>query len=303
MIPLRVAEGTTIHSLQGINVGANKQVKRLGIDYGKKSCEQKMPGLSLVAQSRPQSESDFCFTAPVTLDRLAVCGASEGASKLREAEAAFATQAARSDALGFSQEEFENLLRWAETYSKREHNIDAPWRSAGGNSASTQAPVYEESLASAALHRFDQEELEEADAVDVGGDVDMGDADMGDAPADRARSPSPSEQRAPPSAAAAAAIWAAMQDVPLPPPPMPSSAGPSSFVGSAQASDGATSRFFAAAPLADGPESDEVAVDQQEGTIMHGGAMADWSARQARKLGKRRRAEEPNALGGGRFHE
>ena len=128
MVPLRVAEGTTIHSLQGITVGADKQVKRLGIDFGKAACESKMPGLSMVAQSRPQCEKDFCYTHPVSLDRLGVCGTGGSARKLRAAEDAFAAQAAQSDALKFTQGDYECLLRWAEGYAKRKHNIDAPWR-------------------------------------------------------------------------------------------------------------------------------------------------------------------------------
>jgi len=139
MVPLRVAEGTTIHSLQGITVGADKQVKRLGIDFGKLSCETKMPGLSMVAQSRPQGKADFCYTTPVTLERLSVCGTGDGARKLRDAEAAFAAQAAKSDALAFSEQDYHRLLRWAETWAKAKHGIDPPWRPPACD-ASTGAP-------------------------------------------------------------------------------------------------------------------------------------------------------------------
>ena len=87
-----------------------------------------MSGLSMVAQSRPQSKADFCYTAPVTLERLGVCGTA-GAQKLHEAEAAFATMAQRSDALRFSEADYHKLLRWAEGFAKRVHGIDAPWLS------------------------------------------------------------------------------------------------------------------------------------------------------------------------------
>jgi hypothetical protein len=133
MLPVRVAEGTTIHSLQGITVGADKpdckpnQVKRLGIDFGKKKVEQSMPGLSMVAQSRPQSKTDFCFTTPVDLERLAVCGSGESARPLKEANAAFEAQAKQSDVCQFERADFEALLDWAVDYAQRVHRIRAPW--------------------------------------------------------------------------------------------------------------------------------------------------------------------------------
>lgn len=85
------------------------------------------PGLSMVAQSRPQSKADFCYTAPVTLDRLSVCGTGKGANQLHAAEAAFAAQAEQSDALAFSQEDYEKLLHWAEQYAKDTHGIVPSW--------------------------------------------------------------------------------------------------------------------------------------------------------------------------------
>ena len=58
----------------------------------------------------------FCYSTPVTLDRLAVCGTGAGAEKLHQADAAFAAQAApggtKSAALKFSREDFERLLNF-----------------------------------------------------------------------------------------------------------------------------------------------------------------------------------------------
>ena len=141
MLPLRVAEGTTIHSLQGINVGSNKQVKRLGIDFGKSSVEQKMPGLSMVAQSRAQGKADFCYTAPLELERFAVCGTTSGARALKAANDAFEEQATDSDACKFRWADYEALLQWAASYAKEHHGIDAPWERRSDASGANEMDV------------------------------------------------------------------------------------------------------------------------------------------------------------------
>lgn len=155
MLPVRVAEGTTIHSLQGITVGRNKQVKRLGIDFGKTSCEERMSGLSMVAQSRPQSQSDFCYTAPVTLERLGVCGTGAGAAKLAKAEAEFEKQAAQSDAHKFRRADYDALLAWAAAYAKRKHNIDAPWLSKAAAPSATMTAEDDAPLSAASMTAAD----------------------------------------------------------------------------------------------------------------------------------------------------
>ena len=127
MLPVRIAEGTTIHSLQGINVGATKQVERLAVDLGKEKCETQMPGLSLVATSRPESKRDMCFATPVSLERLRVCGTGIGAAKLRAAYASFREKASTSDACKFVREDYDALLAWLVRYAKTKHGIDAPW--------------------------------------------------------------------------------------------------------------------------------------------------------------------------------
>jgi hypothetical protein len=129
MLPVRIAEGTTIHSLQGINVGSDppRQVKRLAIDFGKAASEAKTPNLGMVAQSRPQSKHDFCYSKPVDLPRLAVCGSGEGAKKLQAAEAAFAQRAEQSDARHFTRDDYETLLAWAERYAHEKHGILPSW--------------------------------------------------------------------------------------------------------------------------------------------------------------------------------
>ena len=78
----RVCEGTTTHSVQGITVGAKKQVKRIGINLGPASVEQRARGLSYVAQSRPETTDDFVYMRPVSLDRLAAIGTGKGAKEL-----------------------------------------------------------------------------------------------------------------------------------------------------------------------------------------------------------------------------
>ena len=125
--PLRVAESTSIHSLQGITVGEGMQVERLGIDFGEAVFETRNSGLSQVAQSRPQSERDFCYTKPVDLERLAACGKGAGADALRVADAEFEAKALASDARLFHRADFDALLAWATAHARDTHGIVPSW--------------------------------------------------------------------------------------------------------------------------------------------------------------------------------
>lgn len=123
----RVCEGTTTHSVEGITVGAQKQVKRIGISLGDKTVEGRARGLSYVAQSRPESTSDFAYLKPVSLERLAAIGSGKSAAALHAAMRSFeSNQSTDADTLmneGF----YEPFLHWAEDFALHEHGIPAPW--------------------------------------------------------------------------------------------------------------------------------------------------------------------------------
>merc|ERR1712096_177391 len=70
----RVCEGTTIHAVEGITVGAKHMVKRLGISLGDASVEHRARGSSYVACSRAETTNDYCFLKPVDDARLAAIG-------------------------------------------------------------------------------------------------------------------------------------------------------------------------------------------------------------------------------------
>ena len=122
-----MCEGTTIHSVQGITVGAKKQVKRIGISLGEPSMESRSRGLSYVAQSRPETTDDFAYIKPVGLDRVHAIGKGSGADSLKSKMAAFeAHQSADADRL-IAEGLYEPLLEWAEAFALDVHGIRAPW--------------------------------------------------------------------------------------------------------------------------------------------------------------------------------
>ena len=148
MIPLSVAEGATIHSLQGMTISQSCgedppcqvcedeshkgrcAIARLGINFGEKKLESNagFRGAALVAQSRPKSKRDFAYTSPVGLDRLAVCGKGDAYVKLRAAMAAFRRRAqACEPKMRALEEHFDKLLDWAVSKRAARRNIAAPW--------------------------------------------------------------------------------------------------------------------------------------------------------------------------------
>ena len=126
--PFRVCEGTTTHSVEGITVGAKKQVKRIGISMGAPSVEARARGLSYVAQSRPQGTADFAYVKPFDRERLAAIGTGEKATQLKAKMAAFESRQSADATTLLSEGFYEPLLRWAEDYALYVHGIHAPWR-------------------------------------------------------------------------------------------------------------------------------------------------------------------------------
>ena len=123
----RMSEGTTIHATQGITVGPKHQVKQIGIEFGDRSFEQKARGGSLVAQSRPQTEDNFCYLSPVSRDRLGAIGTDQRSAEIRAQTERYeqnqSPDAARLVAEGF----FTPLLEWAVAFAKAKHGIVALW--------------------------------------------------------------------------------------------------------------------------------------------------------------------------------
>ena len=155
MIPLQTAEGTTIHSLQGMTIGTgcdekdgNGQplckvcedethqgrcaVKRLAANLGEAKLESSpsFRNAALVAISRARTADDLAFSSPVSRERLAVCGKGAAADKLAIAMERFrkieALCKAEHDLL---EESFEPLLQWAERRACQ-RNIEVPWKPA-----------------------------------------------------------------------------------------------------------------------------------------------------------------------------
>ena len=126
----RMAEGTTFHSLQGIGAGTTEppqQVKRVGIELGDVSCEHRARGGSIVAQSRPVTQRDFCYMSPVAGSRLAAIGRDKQSVEMRQKTERLAQNQSADAAALLSKGFYEPLLEWAIAFAKAKHGIDPPW--------------------------------------------------------------------------------------------------------------------------------------------------------------------------------
>ena len=146
----RVCEGTTVHSVEGITVGARRQVKRLGISLGPATVEQRARGSSYVALSRPETTDDYCFMTPVDQARFGAIGTGKAAEILhRKLDALTSKPSTDADTL-LDAGLYEPLLVWAETLARHMHHTNPPWRKEAhvaaylrlGGAAVTRASVF-----------------------------------------------------------------------------------------------------------------------------------------------------------------
>ena len=154
MLPLQVAEATTIHSLQGMTISAGCEekdehgqplcgaecndethrgrcaVRRLVADLGDPKLESSpsFRNAALVAISRVRGKLDLAFSAAVTRERLAVCGRGGAAEDLRAAMARFREQAAhREQEFKAVEEQYEALVAWAVQKARVRGVQQMPW--------------------------------------------------------------------------------------------------------------------------------------------------------------------------------
>ena len=123
----RVAEGQTVHAVQGTTVGKDHQVKRLGVELGEARVENHARGTSIVATSRPETENDIAFMSSVSRERLSAIGRDKQTAEIQKIMATYESKqspdALKLIELGF----YEPLLQWAIQYAMHTHGITAPW--------------------------------------------------------------------------------------------------------------------------------------------------------------------------------
>lgn len=124
----RVSEGTTVHATEGITVGAKRMVKRIGIDLGDQTVENRSPGIGLVANSRPETTNDFCYMNSVSIERLMVSSTGQKAASLKERMKGWTANQSKDAQALLRAGLYKPLLQWAEDHAWCEHGVLAPWR-------------------------------------------------------------------------------------------------------------------------------------------------------------------------------
>ena len=123
----RVAEGQTVHAVQGITVGQSHQVKRVAVELGESHVEHHARGSAIVACSRPETADSLAFLSPVSPARLGAIGRDKQSLEIQRIMATYETKqspdALKLLELGF----FEPLLEWAVNFAWSEHQIEAPY--------------------------------------------------------------------------------------------------------------------------------------------------------------------------------
>ena len=123
----RVAEGQTVHAVQGITVGQSHQVKRVAVELGESHVEHHARGSAIVACSRPETADSLAFLSPVSPARLGAIGRDKQSLEIQRIMATYETKqspdALKLLELGF----FEPLLEWAVNFAWSEHQIGAPY--------------------------------------------------------------------------------------------------------------------------------------------------------------------------------
>ena len=156
MCPLQVAEGTSIHSLQGTTIGRGCDetdedgvalcvncvdeshrgrctIKRLACDLGEPKLEgsPSFRNAALVAVSRCRTKDDIAFASAVTLERLSACGRGKAAGKLTAAMERFRAIAASNESeMAALEDNFDLLLNWAVGKARARGMTTMPWEMA-----------------------------------------------------------------------------------------------------------------------------------------------------------------------------